>query len=91
VHTGQRPRRDPGPLAFHGRTAAKYSNRVNRYGPWRRTAGRSRHAPALRSLRRRPPSSWRSVSAGGCAVPPSGAPSTPPGASCTCAGCSAAG
>lgn len=26
VHTVQRPRRDPGPLAFRGRTAAKYSN-----------------------------------------------------------------
>lgn len=27
VHTGERPRRDPGPLAFQGRTAAQYSNR----------------------------------------------------------------
>jgi hypothetical protein len=40
VHTGERPRRDPGPLAFPRRTAAKYSNRVSRRG----SHGRERRA-----------------------------------------------
>ena len=44
VHTDRRPRITPGSSAFQGCTAAKYSNRVKRYCPWRRTAGRWRRA-----------------------------------------------
>ncbi len=67
VHTDERPRITPGPLAFQGRTAAKCSNRVSRRRPWHPTACRARPAPLPRWLRRRPPSSWRSGSAAGSA------------------------
>lgn len=92
VHTGERPRRDPGPLAFQSRTAAKCSNRVNR-SPIVSDSSLIA-ARACSSLA----AEWTSIvmaisSATGCAVPPLGGPGPRgrPGASCMCAGCSAGG
>ncbi len=74
VHTAQRPPEIiRGPLAWGVQQRSTATPLLSQC-PWPLTTGSGRPVPPLRSPPRRPPSSWRSASAGGCAARPSGGP-----------------